>query len=111
MILQSLKPGMSNPEVTRFGDGYYYHVIYGLGPYIADYEEQVLLSCIVHNWCAKCLTHQNNLDDEDTLSQCCEHTEALIVAGFVLDVLWNKYRIVGQLVLCTLSSHTARPMC
>ncbi|KAG1837337.1 hypothetical protein DFJ58DRAFT_846544 [Suillus subalutaceus] len=34
---------MTKPEVVRFGDGHYRRVIYGLGPYIADYEEQVLL--------------------------------------------------------------------
>ena len=44
---------MTNPDVVRFGNGYYRHVIYGLGPYIADYEEQVLLMCIVRGWCAK----------------------------------------------------------
>ncbi|KIJ18393.1 hypothetical protein PAXINDRAFT_8646 [Paxillus involutus ATCC 200175] len=98
MKQHSLKPGMSNPEVTRFGDSYYHRVIYGFGPYIADYEEQVLLSCIVCNWCAKCLAHQNNLDDEDALFWCCEYTEALIAAGFALDALWNEYGIVGQLV-------------
>jgi hypothetical protein len=52
-ILQNLKPGMTKPEVVRFGDGHYRRVIYGLGPYIADYEEQVLLACIVRSWCAK----------------------------------------------------------
>ncbi|KAG2738057.1 hypothetical protein P692DRAFT_20882962 [Suillus brevipes Sb2] len=39
-ILRNLKPGMTKPEVVRFGDGHYRRVIYGLGPYIADYEEQ-----------------------------------------------------------------------
>lgn len=52
-ILQTLKPGMTVPEVLRFGDGHFRRVVYGLGPYIADYEEQVLLSCIVCGWCTK----------------------------------------------------------
>jgi hypothetical protein len=52
-ILQSLKPGMTVPELLRFGDGHFRRIIYGLGPYIADYKEQVLLSCIVRGWCAK----------------------------------------------------------
>jgi hypothetical protein len=34
-------------------DGQYRRVIYGLGPYIADYPEQALLACIVQNWCPK----------------------------------------------------------
>lgn len=44
---------MTKPEVVRFGDGHYRRVIYGLGPYIADYEEQVLLACIVRSWCPR----------------------------------------------------------
>ena len=44
---------MTTPELICFGDGYYHYVVYGLGPYIADNEEQVLLSCIVHGWCPK----------------------------------------------------------
>jgi hypothetical protein len=52
-ILASLKPAMTVPEVVRFGDGHFRRVIYGLGPYIADYPEQVVLACIVQNWCAK----------------------------------------------------------
>jgi len=52
-ILKTLKPAMSRPEVARCADGHYRRVIYGLGPYIADYEEQVVLACIVKDWCAK----------------------------------------------------------
>ncbi|KAG1731782.1 hypothetical protein EDB19DRAFT_1912379 [Suillus lakei] len=44
-ILTNLKPGMMTPEGC--GDGHYCHVIYGLGPYIVDYEEQVVLAGIV----------------------------------------------------------------
>lgn len=53
MILQSLKPGMTTPEVVRCADGHFRHVIYGLGPYIADYPEQVLISCVVQGWCPR----------------------------------------------------------
>ncbi|PSR97181.1 hypothetical protein PHLCEN_2v4359 [Hermanssonia centrifuga] len=52
-IFQSLKPGMTTPEVTLCADGHYRRIIYGLGPYIADYPEQVLLSCVVQGWCPK----------------------------------------------------------
>ena len=44
---------MEKPEVVLFGDGHHQRAMYGLGPYIADYEEQVLLSCIVCGWCAR----------------------------------------------------------
>jgi hypothetical protein len=52
-ILESLKPGMTTPEVVHFPDGHFRKVIYRLGPYIADYPEQALLACIVQGWCAK----------------------------------------------------------
>ena len=51
--LSYLKPAMTSPEVVKFGDGHFRHVIYGLGPYIVDYKEQVLLTCIVHGWCPR----------------------------------------------------------
>jgi hypothetical protein len=52
-VLSSLRPHMTTPRVTRCGDGHYRRVIYGLGPYIADYPEQALLACVVQDWCAK----------------------------------------------------------
>ena len=54
VILSSLKRGMEEPEVLRCPDGHFRRVVYGLGPYIADYLEQVLLTCVVQNWCPKC---------------------------------------------------------
>jgi hypothetical protein len=51
-ILSSLKPGMTTPEVVRCFDGYFRRAIYGIGPYIADYQEQVTITCIVQGWCA-----------------------------------------------------------
>jgi hypothetical protein len=60
-MLETLKPGMTTPEVVRFADGHFRKVVYGLGPYIADYPEQALLACIVQNWCAKCVFFCNNL--------------------------------------------------
>jgi len=53
MILKSLKPGMTEPEVVHCADGHLQHVIYGLGSYIADYPEQVILACIVSGWCVQ----------------------------------------------------------
>ena len=44
---------MMKPEVTMCPDGHFRRVIYTLGPYIADYPEQVLLTGIVAGWCPK----------------------------------------------------------
>jgi len=51
---------MEKPEVVLFGDGHYRQTVYGLGLYIADYEEQVLLSCIVCSWCAWYVSQQSS---------------------------------------------------
>ncbi|KIN93763.1 hypothetical protein M404DRAFT_170289 [Pisolithus tinctorius Marx 270] len=95
-ILNSLHPAMKVPEVVRFGDGYYRRVIYRLAAYIADYEEQVLLSCIVRNWCPKCLAHRENLD-ADALRRHRDHSDT-VIAVLELRDLWDKYGIVGDLI-------------
>jgi hypothetical protein len=53
LILQSLMPGEKTPEVYKCPDGHFRRVIWGIGPYIADYPEQVLLACVVQGWCPK----------------------------------------------------------
>ncbi|KAG1880232.1 hypothetical protein C8R48DRAFT_744596 [Suillus tomentosus] len=95
-ILQPLKAGMTKPKVARFGDGHFRRVVYGLGPYIADYEEQVLLGCIVKHWCARCLASRLNLDD-DALDRCREYVDALVEEGTLLEI-WDDYGIVGDIV-------------
>lgn len=54
-IFSSLRPGMEKPEVARCADGHYRRVIWGLGPYIADYPEQTLITCVVQRWCPRCV--------------------------------------------------------
>ena len=44
---------MTTPEVVRCPDGHFRQAIYSLGPYIADYPEQVWLAGIVQGWCPK----------------------------------------------------------
>ncbi|KAI0632415.1 hypothetical protein C8Q77DRAFT_1218797 [Trametes polyzona] len=96
-ILQSLRPGMTTPEVVRCADNHYRHMIYGLGPYIADYPEQVLLACIVQGWCAKCTADRRDLDNPEAPPRSHEHTAALLDA-MDLTGLWDEYGIVGDLM-------------
>ncbi|KAG2135864.1 uncharacterized protein EDB93DRAFT_1242442 [Suillus bovinus] len=76
--------------------------IYGLGPYITDYEEQVLLTCIVRGRCPKyvsiilCMAPCAD-PDQDLLCCCYEYMEALIEEGPLGD-LWNEAGIVPELV-------------
>jgi hypothetical protein len=44
---------MTTSELVKCPDGNFRRVIYGLGPYIADYPEQVWLAAIVQGWCPK----------------------------------------------------------
>ncbi|KAK6981199.1 hypothetical protein R3P38DRAFT_3333863 [Favolaschia claudopus] len=94
--LQSLKPGMETPEVAFFGDGHYRRVVYGLGPYIADYPEQVLLACVVQGRCARCTAPRTDLDGPGgRRSQL--HTEHLFEA---LDhgTMWDTYGVVPDVL-------------
>lgn len=52
-VLHPVRDAMIKPRVTRCADGHFRRVIYGLGPYIADYPEQALLACIVQGWCTR----------------------------------------------------------
>ncbi|KAJ7822702.1 hypothetical protein B0H13DRAFT_2681657 [Mycena leptocephala] len=95
-ILKSLRPGMTTPEVVKFADGHYRRAIYGLGPYIADYPEQVLLACIVQGWCARCDASNKNLDGEGG-RRSHTHTDALFDA---LDhkTMWDDYGIIPDVL-------------
>ncbi|KAG1775765.1 hypothetical protein EV702DRAFT_1180194 [Suillus placidus] len=95
-ILQSLKPVMTKYEVVRCRDGHFRHIIYGIGPYIADYEEQVVLGCIVRNWCPKCLAIRTNLDGGG-LYRCREHAD-LVVRELHWEVLWDEFGMIGDLI-------------
>ena len=50
-IVETMHSSMLQSKVKLCADGHYRRIIYGLGPYIADYPEQVLLTCVVQGWC------------------------------------------------------------
>ncbi|KAJ6598504.1 hypothetical protein B0H10DRAFT_1959424 [Mycena sp. CBHHK59/15] len=83
-----------------FGNGLSVHskkrpfprVIYGLGPYIADYPEQVLLTSIVQGWCPRCLSPATDLD-RPSVSRSHEHTDVLM-EGCTLKELWDDFGIL-----------------
>lgn len=56
-----LKPYMESPKVVKCPDGHFRRAIFSLGPYIADYPEQVWLAGTVSDWCPKCV--YNDFDD------------------------------------------------
>lgn len=53
LVFGPLKPYMQKPKVVICPDGHFRHAIFSIGPYLADYPEQVWLTGIVSNWCPK----------------------------------------------------------
>ena len=52
-ILMPLRLFMTKPDIVKCPDGHYRRAIYTLGPYIADYPEQVLIATMVSGWCTQ----------------------------------------------------------
>ncbi|KAG2040852.1 hypothetical protein BDR03DRAFT_932487 [Suillus americanus] len=96
-ILRSFKTFMTVPEVVHFGDGHFRHVIYGLGPYITDYPEQVVLSCIVSNWCAKCFAFPTDLDGKDAQLRAQEVMDVLC-DNVDFGTLWYQWGVDADIV-------------
>ena len=110
---------MTTPEITRFPDGHFRKVVFGLGLYIADYPEQALLACIVQGWCPKyvlnlvflkslliclhrCTAPGDDLDSGEYVCRSQSHSE-LLVEEFELGVLWDEYGLVGDVVVSVYS--------
>ncbi|KAF5330759.1 hypothetical protein D9619_005328 [Psilocybe cf. subviscida] len=100
-ILQSLRPAMTTPVVLRCPDGHFRRVIFGLGPFIADYPEQVFLTGIKQGWCPRCTALPADIDAPSTARR---HilTDALI-DEFEHDhdgdtILWDEYGIDVDIV-------------
>ncbi|KAH9986516.1 hypothetical protein BJV77DRAFT_965155 [Russula vinacea] len=90
----SIPKTMRIPEVTLCPDGYLRRVIYGLGPYIADYPEQALLACIVQGWCPKCTAPADDLD-APAGRRSLLLTETLF-ERYSLKTLWNEFGAIGD---------------
>ncbi|KAI9065785.1 hypothetical protein FKP32DRAFT_1567193, partial [Trametes sanguinea] len=94
-ILMELHPYMTRPDVVLCSDGHYRSVIYGLGPYIADYPEQCLLACTVQGWCPKCTAKRQDLDGPGAIPRSPEHTDALRRVK-TEQQLWDQYGVVSS---------------
>ncbi|TCD67754.1 hypothetical protein EIP91_011996 [Steccherinum ochraceum] len=92
-ILSTLKPAMTTPEMIQCGDGYFRKVLYGLGPYIADYPEQVLLASVVQGWCAK--DDLDNLEEPRPADRSEDHTTTLI-EEYSVKKLWDGWGVVAD---------------
>ncbi|PIL37761.1 transcription factor [Ganoderma sinense ZZ0214-1] len=93
-ILSPLRPAMIAPHIMRCPDGHFRRAIFELGPFIADYPEQVCLAGIVQGWCPKCLAFPDNLENPGK-PRFREHTECL-VETFTPRVLWDVFGVVAD---------------
>ncbi|KAF9522125.1 hypothetical protein CPB83DRAFT_899922 [Crepidotus variabilis] len=92
LIFEPLKPGMTEPEIVRCPDGHLRRVFYGLGPYIADYPEQVYLAGIVQGWCPKCDANPKALDAKGALRRSHQKTD-ILMEFFDTGVLWSDFGV------------------
>ncbi|KAG1834004.1 hypothetical protein DFJ58DRAFT_719386 [Suillus subalutaceus] len=98
-IFKSVKPFMETFDVTHFPDGHFRRTMYGLGPYIANYPEQLIISGIVQNWCPRCLANRRDLDSsQPCLHRHEAHTE-LLVEALTHKQAWDEYGIIADVVL------------
>ncbi|KAF7791554.1 hypothetical protein EIP86_002570 [Pleurotus ostreatoroseus] len=91
-IYAPLRKAMATPEVVQCPDGHYRRAIYELGPFIADYPEQVVLAGIVQGWCPKCLATPEDLEQGCGEPRCRTHTQYL-VRNFEGDFIWTAWGI------------------
>ncbi|KAJ3551631.1 hypothetical protein NM688_g4593 [Phlebia brevispora] len=94
----AIPKGEPKYDVARCPDGYWRRAVYTLGPYIADYIEQVLAANIVQGWCLTCPSHRTHLENMwDGSLRSREHTE-LLVQAFDARTLWENYGLVDGLI-------------
>ncbi|KAH9008927.1 hypothetical protein EDB83DRAFT_2322883 [Lactarius deliciosus] len=84
-ILETLKRGMTTPEVFRFADDHFRKVVYGLGPYIADYPEQPGATCLYYCACKR--------------PRFQKIWAPFKVEGFELGPLWDEYGLVDDVIM------------
>ncbi|KIK83034.1 hypothetical protein PAXRUDRAFT_71739, partial [Paxillus rubicundulus Ve08.2h10] len=72
------------------------HVIFGIGPYIGNYPEQVLLSGIIQGWCSRCVAPPNNLDGLDRGAPQMQALTNALVEELSSGVIWDEWGVDGN---------------
>ncbi|KAI0350129.1 hypothetical protein OH77DRAFT_1573834 [Trametes cingulata] len=103
-ILSPLRPAMTVPHVMRCPDGHFRRAIFELGPFIADYPEQVYLSGIVQGWCPRCRALPHELERAGR-PRFRAHTECAM-DNLTAAQLWDVFGIIGDVTPFT--SHFPR---
>ncbi|TBU36576.1 hypothetical protein BD309DRAFT_995548 [Dichomitus squalens] len=95
-LLEPLRPWMTTPRVLRCPDGHYRRAIFEIGPFIADYPEQVYVSGVVSKWCPKCRARPTELANEGP-PRFRDHTECLMETFDAL-TLWDVFGLDSNVV-------------
>ncbi|KAI1783349.1 hypothetical protein LXA43DRAFT_903775 [Ganoderma leucocontextum] len=95
-VLSSLRPAMLKPHILRCPDGHFRRAIVELGPFIADYPEQVYLSGIVQRWCPKCLAHPDRADFNYAGDPRFHELDEKLLETYSAADLWDSFGIVAD---------------
>ncbi|KAH9915965.1 uncharacterized protein BXZ73DRAFT_54076 [Epithele typhae] len=87
-ILSPLRPHMHEPMLLQCPDQHWRQAIFELGPFLADYPEQVDVCGIVQGWCPKCLAFPDELDNKGLprFRDLTEHLQDVFDPGTLWDV-------------------------
>ncbi|KAH9980440.1 hypothetical protein BJV74DRAFT_879340 [Russula compacta] len=96
-VFSPLKPYMEKPKIIRCPNRHFCCAIFSLGPYIADYPEQVWLAGVVSHWCPKCDALPTDLDGPESHQRTHKKTDFLI-KNFDPEILWDNFGIQHDIV-------------
>ena len=89
---------MTTPDIVMCSDRYFRRALYGPGPHIADYPEQLILAWILYGWCPTCFGFPDSLDTP-CRHQCAAHTNVL-VGLHDEETLRKVYGIAADAMVC-----------
>ncbi|KAJ8095642.1 hypothetical protein PM082_022988 [Marasmius tenuissimus] len=100
-IFEPLRAGMTTPDTIKCPDGHFRRAVNGIGPYIADYAEQVWLAGIVQGWCPKCDATPDKLDETPHTHLRSRTTREFMITIFDPGTLWDDYGVRSDITVFT----------
>ncbi|KIY61449.1 hypothetical protein CYLTODRAFT_447703 [Cylindrobasidium torrendii FP15055 ss-10] len=106
-VFEPLRAGMTTPEIVQCPDRHFRRAIFGIGPYIADYPEQVLLSCVVSKWCPKCTAKPDALDNNTDAILRTHETSKFLIENLDPGIIWSDFGVRSDVQPFTVNSPRA----